>query len=154
VQRDGGLLDAQARKAPALHDAALPCTQRLETGQRMLEVQQFLEGRQYHGPLVVQRQRNGACPSLRALACAGIVDQDPPHQASCHRKEVYAVVPLDLVHIHQLEVCLMDQRRGVERVPCWLVPEQTVRNAVEFVIQDGDQLIERTLRPADAERSS
>jgi hypothetical protein len=59
-----------------------------------------------------------------ALFLSCLVDQDAAHGLSRGGEEVPAAVPvLRLVYVHQPQVRLMDQGRGLERLP-GLLPRQ------------------------------
>ncbi len=86
---------------------------------------QFAEGvveREQVTGLIVDRQRGvfkidpvGAPAPLQRALLACPLDQNPPHCLGGRGKEVPAAIPLlSLLHVHEPDVCIMHQCRGLE----------------------------------------
>ena len=72
----------------------------------------------------------------------GVVDQNPPHRPRSYREELIALAPLRSVLIHQLEVCLVDQRGRRECMAGRLAAKLAMSNPVELVVHQWKQPIE------------
>ena len=70
-------------------------------------------------------------------------DQDAPHQLSRNGKKMGAILPLHAPVIHQAHVGLINQGRRLKAVAGPLASDVALGKAVEFVIDDGGQLVER-----------
>ena len=53
---------------------------------------------------------------------ASVIHQDAPHQLSRDRKEVRAVLPLNVARVDQPQIGLIDQRRGLQRYAVSFAP--------------------------------
>ena len=71
-----------------------------------------------------------------------MVDQHPSHQLGRDGEELRAVLPVGVLLIHELEVGLVDERRGLQRVLGPLSPEMRVRDPVQFLVDERHQVIE------------
>ena len=78
---------------------------------------------------------------------ARVVDQDAPHEPRGDGEKVGAILPLYLIDPRQTQIRLMHQRGRVEGVAFVLAAELAVREAVQLVVHDGHETIER-LGPA------
>ena len=75
---------------------------------------------------------------------AGMIDQNLAHQLCRYSKELRPALPGYRL-INQSQVRLVNQRRRLERVLLPLVPHVALRDAVQFSMYDGGQLLERGL---------
>jgi hypothetical protein len=73
----------------------------------------------------------------------GMVQQHLAHHARRRREEMGAVPPLHLMELRQLQIGLVDQRGGVERVVGPLAAESPTGNPLELVVDDGKHRVER-----------
>jgi hypothetical protein len=73
------------------------------------------------------------------------VDQDAAHQPRRHGQEVGAILPVDPLDIDQTQVCLVNEGGRLEAVPCLLPSHASPCNAVQFVVDERDQLVQRRL---------
>src|SRR5262249_55506782 len=84
--------------------------------------------------------------ALRAITRAGVIHQDAPHQLSRDRKEVRAALPLNVARVNQSQVCLIDQRRGLQRYAVSFAPallsHVALRQPAQLFVYQVDQLIE------------
>ena len=67
------------------------------------------------------------------------------HYSRGHGQEVRAVVPRHCFAVNQADIGLVDERGRLQTVPCSLARHATSRNAMEFLVDERDQLLERTL---------
>ena len=71
------------------------------------------------------------------------VHQNAPHEARGHRKEMRAILPLDLLDFDQPEIRLIDQRGSLERVAGTFVAHMAPRQAAQLLMDEGQQAVER-----------
>ena len=88
--------------------------------------------------------RSARIALLVALGARGI-HQNAPHEARGHREEVHAILPLDLLDFDQPEIRLVDERRGLKRMPDAFVAHVAPRDTAQFLMDERQQLIERGL---------
>ena len=70
-----------------------------------------------------------------------MIDQDAAHGLGRGGEEVAAAVPvLGLLDVHESEVGLVDQGRGLERLPGRLVGQPLGRQLPQLVVDQGQQL--------------
>ena len=79
----------------------------------------------------------------QALLAAGLFDEDPTHGLGGCREEVPAVIKLLVPD--QAQVSLVHQGRGLTHVPRPLVRHVTLRNAVQFLVDERYERFERGL---------
>jgi hypothetical protein len=91
---------------------------------RLVDQQQLVGrggGRQVRAVQIDSPDLTSAFPSLLA---ASVFDENGPHGLGCGSKEMASAVPvLDLVDVHQADVRLVDQRRGLERLAGFFLGE-------------------------------
>ncbi len=88
----------------------------------------------------------GASASLERAPLACPFDEDPPHPFGCRGEEVAAAIPaLNLVHVDQPDVCVVDQRRGLQRLPRLFVAEPLSRQFSQLIVHRRQELL-RSLR--------
>jgi hypothetical protein len=65
-----------------------------------------------------------------------------------------SVLPIDAPAVDEAEIDLVDERGRLERVPLWLSCHLATSNAIELVVDDRNQVVERrviALSPCDEE---
>ena len=72
-----------------------------------------------------------------------VVDEDPAHQSGGDRKKMRAVLPVDAALVDELEVGLVDERRGLECAVPALTSPMTGGNDVQFVVHERYETVER-----------
>jgi hypothetical protein len=80
-----------------------------------------------------------------------VVDEQTPHHPGRHGEEVSAVAESRATQVHQLEVRLVNQRRGVQRRARIVMPKPEMGDAPQVVVQQGHELVQRfpvSLAPA------
>jgi hypothetical protein len=65
------------------------------------------------------------------------VYQDSPHHLGGYGKELSALLPVHVLHVHHAQVDFVHQSRRLERVPSPLIPHVMPRHAAEFVVHLG-----------------
>ena len=73
------------------------------------------------------------------------IHEDAAHQARRHGEEVRAVLPAHAVQVHQPQVRLVDEGRGLQRVACAFLAHVPLRQAVQLLPHERDQLVEGVL---------
>src|SRR5207237_6131240 len=82
-----------------------------------VDVQHIVDAFGSGGGELVEVQANAIATPFLALLATSIIDQDAAHGLGRGGKEVAAAVPvLGFVRVHQPEVGLVDQGRGLERL--------------------------------------
>src|ERR1035437_7203573 len=79
------------------------------------------------------------------VVAPGMLYQNAPHQLGRNREKMGSILPLHALIIHQAHVGFIDQGRGLEAVAGALAFHVAARQAVELVINDGGQPVERAL---------
>lgn len=97
------------------------------------------------GERLDERHPDRVPTSLLVAPGASVVDEHPPHQPRTHRQEVSPVTPLNPACVNETQVGHIDQRGGLEAVPQPLTPHAAPRDAVEFALDDRNQVLERLL---------
>src|SRR5438105_4868890 len=73
------------------------------------------------------------------------INQDTAHQASTDAIEMSPILPVDIFYIHQPKISLMHQSSGLEDLTGLLCRHVAMRHAVQFVVNEGNQLLEGVL---------
>ena len=93
--------------------------------------------------VVVQLDRDRAAAALLRVARHRVVDQDVTHRARRHREEMRAVLPRDVIQANELEVRLVRERGGAQRVAGPFVPQRAVRQTAQRVVDQRHEPVER-----------
>jgi len=80
--------------------------------------------------------------SLELAMPASMVDEDTPHQLSGDAEEMRAALPVDPSLARELEIGLVDERGGLERVIVPLPRQIPRRERVELGVHERDQALE------------
>src|SRR5687767_4966100 len=135
----GRLLDREAAEVAQLDDARLALVNLLQLDERLVERNQLA------GPLVrqqrglVERKRARAAAALLVAARARVVNQDAAHRLRGDGEEVCAVLPADARLTAELEVSLIDECGGLERVPLALAANVVVREPMQLALDEREQ---------------
>jgi hypothetical protein len=98
-----------------------------------------------HHEAFVEGDAHGVAAALLITAGAGVIHEDATHDAGRNGEEVRAVVPRDGLRVHEPEIGLVDERGGLEAVACPLAGPTAPRDVVELVVDERNQLRERSL---------
>ena len=79
--------------------------------------------------------------SLLIVSGSSEIHQHAAHQASGHREEVRAILPLDATDINQPDVDLVDEGRGLEDVVRTLARHVPFCDAPQLVVHEREQLL-------------
>ena len=126
-------LDRQPAKIPEFDNATLLRVQRLEPRQRLVKderVSGINGGRRRRGIGVVDRDLCDASTALEPSVVAGVVHDDAPHQLCGDAEEVRAILPVNRPLPNELEIGLVHERRGLQRVIAPLAREVPRRQGV------------------------
>src|SRR5205814_612227 len=108
---------------------------------------QILSGLISHGEALVERDSDGIAAALLISPRAGVIDEYTAHDARGDGKKVRAVLPRDVLRGNQPQIGLIDERRRLQTVPDGLMTDVLPRDAMELVVDQRDQSIERALVP-------
>jgi hypothetical protein len=139
-ERVGRLLFRQSAEEAALDDLRQPRRQRRQPLQRLVE-------RQEHVGLVVAGHGVGVERDARAVTAAAFerpalarpIDEHVAHRERGARQQVPAVLPARTGAIGQLEVRLMDQRRGGERAAAIGARQAPVGDRPQLAVGEREQ---------------
>ena len=81
--------------------------------------------------------------ALRRVPRAGVIHQDPPHGLGSRAEKMGPILPLHLGAAHQAEICLVDQRGRLQGVIGPLPPHGGLGDAVELLIEQGQEPVHR-----------
>jgi hypothetical protein len=143
LQDNGCLFNSQASEEPQLNDSALALVHARE------RVKGLVNGDKIVSVLVRDRQSLVERDAYRLPAAFLValrscrIDEDAPHQSRCHRQEVRAVLPTDVLHVEQTNVGLIDERRGLQTVAYPFARHEVARNPVQLRVNDRDQTLQR-----------
>ena len=139
-------LDRQPTKIPELDNAALLRIQRLEPRQRLIE-DEGVSGINRRGRRcgigVVDRDIRDASTALEPAVVAGVIHDDSPHQLRRDAEEMRAILPVNRPLPNELEIGLVDERRGLQRVIAPLARQVPRSQRVQFGVDKRDQPVER-----------
>jgi hypothetical protein len=78
----------------------------------------------------------------------GVIDENSAHHLRRDAKEMRAALPIDVPLVDKPQVYLVNQGRWLQGVVGALFPKLPRRNAAEFRVHEGQQLVEGSLAPA------
>jgi hypothetical protein len=81
-------------------------------------------------------------PAFLGAPRARVIHQDAAHHARRHRQKMGAVIPSDRLSADQPEIGFVDEGRRLQAVPHAFARQTAPRDAVEFVVDERDQLLE------------
>jgi len=90
----------------------------------------------------VERDPCQISASLQGEPLASVIDNDLAHRAPEDRQEVSPIGTFDSLVIVELEVCLVDQDRGVEGMTESYSAELAMCDPQQIVVQKGDHVLE------------
>jgi hypothetical protein len=79
-----------------------------------------------------------------------MVDEDAQHDLRRRRQHVLAQAPLDAAVLGQAQVGLAHQRARLQRMPAPLLPHAALGDAVELLVENRHQSVERGAHLASA----
>jgi hypothetical protein len=85
-------------------------------------------------------RRPGA--ALRGGVLARVVDEDLAHQLRGDAEKVGAALPARPALVDQTQVSLIDERRGLQRVPGPLAAQVAVRQLMQLTLDERQQTVE------------
>jgi hypothetical protein len=141
----GGFLDGEPREETELHEAGLAFVEGGELRERPVEVEEVEAPRRRRDALRgLELEAHLPLAALGRVASPRVVDEDLAHGAGGDAEEMRAVLPVDRAAADELEVGLVDEGRGLERVPRALVPEIGAGAAAQLVVHEREERVERT----------
>src|SRR5215468_813011 len=96
-----------------------------------------------------ERDSNWIVSALRMAALAGIVDQDGPHRARRHGKEVDAILPFRFLQFGQLEIRLVEEICCLQGVTRSLRSHVALRKSMQLLVEAASQLGESRVLASD-----
>jgi hypothetical protein len=83
----------------------------------------------------------GSASALAGHAIASVVEEDAAHDLCRYSKKVRTILPPRTCLAYQPQVGLVDQCRGLERVPRPLTPHVPVRDLAQFPLDKRQQIL-------------
>jgi hypothetical protein len=147
AQRRGGFLGGHPAEVPhlnQLHQRLVFAGQRFEGA---IQIQQIHpSGARIPLDFKAGLERVDVCSRLARAFLGGpracIVHQDLSHHPRCYREEMHSIGESTSVVAHELQVGLVHQRRSLQRVARPFPFQVPGSDAVQFVVQRGDQRVE------------
>ncbi len=134
----------QATEEPHLDHARLPLGPLGELAECLIEGKQLVGSRHLTDLVVLVRHREIAAAALLGPSLLGVVDQDAPHRDRGDAEEVRPALPVDAVLLHQLEVRLVRERRGIESVTVSFATELSARDLLKLGVDVWQDDVHRT----------
>jgi hypothetical protein len=72
-----------------------------------------------------------------------VIDQDVPHERRGEREEVRAIPQADAATLHEAQIRLIEERRGLERMTRRFAPHMPPRQLTQIPIDQRHQPLER-----------
>ena len=145
-------LQAQSTKVAQLDDARVAGVQRLEAFQRVVEGHEIDAVHLSQVPRLRQRDVHLAVTPFCAPTRPCFIDQDPAHDLRRHSEKMGAVLPLDILPVHQPQIGLVDERGGLEDVAGSLSRHLARGQVMQFLVDQRRQGLEGgpiTIAPRD-----
>ena len=143
----GGLIRSEAAEIVQLHDSGLRGIERRQLFQGLVERDDVgLSGGDRRVRFLQRYACRGAAPFFPA-ARASVVHEQSAHRLGGYGEEVSAVLPGDPLLVHELQVRLVDDGRGLQGMAGTFLGEMTFRQSVQLVVHQGDELVESLLVP-------
>src|SRR5271165_6983210 len=125
------LIRGQSAEEAQLHHLRLPGVFGRKAVERVIHHQDIeIDGLADVG----QRDWLLAATSLRGISSPGVVHQDVPHHARGHGIKLRPALPVEALHVGQLQVQLMNQSGRLQSMAFRLLPEHGPRQAAEFLV--------------------
>src|SRR6266545_6743698 len=137
------LLIVEAGEKPHLDDPRLPLVLARQRLQRLVDEKDFEVPPLGQIEQRLDRQGPAALATLVPLAATGVVHEDHPHQLGGEAEKVRLVAPLHLATVHQPQIYLMHQSRGLERVPGILSFEVAPRDPAQLFEDQRHEPVQR-----------
>jgi hypothetical protein len=138
----GRFLDSQSPKKPQFHDPALPRIHIRQARKGIVKRHKLRRSLLTNNRNVIERKMLGASSALAITMPARMVDQNMSHNLRRRRKEVSTILPLDFFLIHESQVCLIDQCRGLQGVGGILPGHVAPGQSLQFRMDERYQAIE------------
>jgi hypothetical protein len=144
AERSGDLGIAQAAEVAHLDQSAEALVERADFLERLMDAQDLVLGRSIAcAQVVVERHVHGVLAApLRGLGTRDVHD-DRPHGRRGVRQEMRAVAGVHALRIAQLQVALVDQRRGAQVGIGESAPQPQVRNAAQLGVEQLEEAVQR-----------
>jgi hypothetical protein len=92
---------------------------------------------------VTQGDGAGGTTAFCSEPTARVIDEHSAHALGSNAEELRSVLPRHTCRIDEPEICLVDECRGLERVPGTFVAHRKLRLPPELRVNDGQQCIKR-----------
>ena len=68
-----------------------------------------------------------------------MIHENAPHQLGCDTKKMRPILPTDILLINELQICFIDQRRGLKRMTWAFLAHIACCQTMQFLINKRDQ---------------
>ena len=147
-ERSGRFLNRKPRKEPAFHDLSLPRIHLLEPPQRLVQRDQGLRLVSGKDVLllrdlqIVEREPLQSASAFPRPSLPGVIAQDVARHCGCKRKEVRAALDARQRLVHKIDIGLVNQGRGVERMIAAPPPTLPMGQPVKLLVDEREELVE------------
>jgi hypothetical protein len=124
---------------------ALACVDFLETVERIIQRDDVFPQVAAPAEGFGKRYPNGVAAAFVGSAGAGGIDEHPPHEPRRHGQEVRPVLPVHLPDVHQPQIGLVHERRGLQALRGSLVAQTPARNLAQLVVHERHQPRQRVI---------
>lgn len=141
------MFDGQSAKEPQGHNARFTLVEVSKPLERGIEIEQLLTIEGLKGNFSSDAGQSHGPPPATALLgppFAGVVDQQAAHDVGSYSKEVSLPLPVSASLVHQLEIGLVDQGRGLKGVAGSLSIQIPLGKAAQLVVDHREQVLRRS----------
>src|SRR5215472_9284346 len=148
VKRAGSFFFSEAAKEHQLHNLGLPRVHQAEPVKGLVYQDKVRRGAgvRFRGG-GIDCYVNLAATAFIRLVRASKIDEDPPHQPCAESEEMGPIPEIQLTHVHQLQIDLMDEGGGLKSVPTAFIDHVAVGSPVQLVVHQVHQLAQCLLVP-------
>ena len=154
MEHFGGFFDCQPSEETQFHDAAFSRINLLERAQCIIDgdkVRRSLAGNQIY---ILKGDLFPISSAFLVVLGASVVNEDAPHRLCSDGEEMRAILPLHIPAINQMQVCFVDQRRGLQRVASAFAVHITLGQMMQLAIDQGINLSSAVSSPWRQARSN
>lgn len=113
----GGLLDGESSEIAQLDDPEDPVVVLFKTDESFVQLDQFFTSRHVRQYGINDRESVCSAATFLCAPMTGMVHQDLAHRPGRHSEEMGTILPSVVPYVNQLQVGLVHEGRGLQRMP-------------------------------------